>query len=56
MLDKVVVVITFTAVTFLGLAMLPYCLWRAWVKGIPFKKQGRHPDFDCSESKPVGQL
>lgn len=51
MIDKALVVL---AIVLVGLPMLPYLLWKKWVNRIPFKKQGRHPDFDLSASKPAG--
>lgn len=47
MIEKIVGVITYTAITFLGLAALPYLLWRAWDNRIPFKRKGRGLDLDC---------
>ena len=51
MLDKALVALV---IALAGLAALPWLLWRVWVNRIPFKKQGRRPDFDLRASKPVG--
>ena len=41
-------------IVLVGLSMLPYLLYRVWVSRIPFKKQGRRPDFDLRAPKPAG--
>ena len=46
MLEKILIALTYFAIAFLGLGMLPYLLWRVWVNRIPFKKKGRGLDFD----------
>ena len=54
MLDKVLVVIAYTALAFVGLTVLPYLLWRVWGKRIPFKRKARGLDFNPSASTSEG--
>lgn len=55
MIDKIAVTLTYTALAFLGLATLPYLLWRVWDSTIPFNRKERHPDFNPGASSSVGQ-
>lgn len=47
MLYKGLELLTYIAIAFMGLAMLPYLLVRVWGNRIPLKKKARGVDFDC---------
>lgn len=54
MIDKVLLGLTCLIAAIVGLATLPYWLYRAWANRISLRRKRRGLDLDYREPKPVG--
>ena len=46
MKDKIFMVVAYAGIVLVGLLMMPYLLYLAWVRAIALKKQPRGLNFD----------